>query len=276
MSAQEQVEKLAVELKGTLDLEDLESKIYLSLLRTGPITASALAKDLNIDRARMYRTVDKLVDRNIISTTLSSPKLCIAVEPQQALKIALERKESELKKIKQSGEAIVDKINSEIATNLGTSIPTLKIVQGRTNIYSDIGQLIEKSSGTVYIATTLEDISKMYHSIIPEKIKVCEKNGGKVRLLVEVEDPEMISFVKRFDATETKMCKLPSKGRIVVQKDKQMIMSDSNQTSSNSELDFSLSTNAKDMIKNLDNLCQLLWKSAKPLDKINSKKEKKK
>ena len=86
----------------------------------------------------------------------------------------------------------------------------------------------------------------------------------------------MISFVKRFDATETKMCKLPSKGRIVVQKDKQMIMSDSNQTSSNSELDFSLSTNAKDMIKNLDNLCQLLWKSAKPLDKINSKKEKKK
>jgi len=276
MSAQEQVEKLAVELKATLDLDDLESKIYLSLLRTGPITASALAKDLNIDRARMYRTVDKLVDRNIISTTLSSPKLCIAVEPQQALKIALERKESELKKIKKSGEAIVNKINNEIATNQGTNIPTLKIVQGRANIYSDIGQLIESSTSTVYIATTLEDISKMYHSIIPEKIKICEKNGGKVMLLVEVDDMEMISFVKRFGATETRICKLPSKGRIVVQKDKQMIMSDSNQTASNSETDFSLSTNAKDMISNLDNLCQLLWKSAKPLEMITAKKTKKK
>ncbi len=92
MSSQEQVEQLAAELKETLDLEELESKIYLSLLRTGPITASALAKDQNIDRARMYRTVDKLVDRNIISTTLSSPKLCIAVEPEKALKIELERK----------------------------------------------------------------------------------------------------------------------------------------------------------------------------------------
>jgi sugar-specific transcriptional regulator TrmB len=276
MSAQEQVEKLALELKETLDLDELESKIYLSLLRTGPITASALAKDLNIDRARMYRTVDKLVDRNIISTTLSSPKLCIAVEPEKALKIALEKKEEEIKKIKKSGEAIVDKINNEITTNQGTNIPTLRIVQGRTNIYTDIGQMIENCTETIYLATTLEDISKMYHSIIPEKIKICEKNGGKVLLLVDVDDPEMIEFVKRFNATETRVCKLPSKGRIAVEKDKQMIMSDSTQAASNSDTDFSLSTNAKDMISNIERLCGLVWKTGKPLETITSKKTKKK
>jgi len=276
MSAQEQVEKLAIELKETLDFDELESKIYLSLLRTGPITASALAKDLNIDRARMYRTVDKLVDRNIISTTLSSPKLCIAVEPEKALKLALEKKEEEIKKIKKSGEAIIDKINNEITTNQGTTIPTLRIIQGRVNIYSDIAQMIENCTDTVFIATTLEDISKMYHSMIPEKIKICEKNGGKVALLVEIENIEMISFVKRFNATETRVCRLPSKGRIAVLKDKQMIMSDSTQTASNSESDFSLSTNAKDMVNNIDNLCRLLWKSGKPLETVYAKKNKKK
>ena len=276
MSAQEQVEKLAIELKETLDFDELESKIYLSLLRTGPITASALAKDLNIDRARMYRTVDKLVDRNIISTTLSSPKLCIAVEPEKALRLALEKKEEEIKKIKKSGEAIIDKINSEISTNQGTNIPTLRIIQGRANIYSDIAQMIENCTDTVFIATTLEDISKMYHSMIPEKIKICEKNGGKVALLVEIENIEMISFVKRFNATETRVCRLPSKGRIVVLKEKQMIMSDSTQTASNSESDFSLSTNARDMVSNIDNLCRLLWKSGKPLETVCAKKNKKK
>jgi len=276
MSSLEQVEKIAIELKQTLDFDDLESKIYLSLLRTGPITASALAKDLNIDRARMYRTVDKLVDRSNISTTLSSPKLCIAVEPEKALKLALEKKEDEIRKIKKSGEEIVEKINSEITTNQGTNIPTLRIIQGRANIYSDISQMVENCTDTVYIATTLEDISKMYHSMIPEKIKICEKNGGKVALLVEIDDMEMISFVKRFNATETRVCKLPSKGRIAVHKDKQMIMSDSSQTSPNSESDFSLSTNAKDMISNMDNLCRLLWKSAKPLETFCLKKSKKK
>ncbi len=267
MLAQKQVEKLVIELQEILDFDELESKIYLTLLGTGPITASALAKDLNTDRARMYRYVDKLVDRNIISTTLSTPKLCAAVEPETALKLTLERKESEIMKIKKSGEAIVEKITSiRYCPNQETNIPTLRIIQGRANIYSDIAQMIENCFETIFIVTTLEDISKMYHSMIPEKIKICEKKGGKVMLLVEIDDMEMISFVKRFDATETRVCKLPSKGRIAVQKDKQLIMSDSSQTDSNSETDFSISTNSIDMISHIDNLCRLLWKSAKPLE----------
>jgi len=267
MPAQEKVEKLSIELQETLDFDDLESKIYLNLLRTGPITASELAKDLNIDRATMYRTIDKLVDRNIILTSLSNPKLCTAVEPENALKLGLEKKEEEIKKIKKSGKAIIEKITSiRYCPNQGTNIPTLRIVQGRANIYSDIGQMIENCFETVFIATTLEDISKMYHSMIPEKIKICKKKGGKVMLLVEIDDIKMISFVKRFNATEIRVCRLPSKGRIVVQKDKQMIMSDSTQTTSNSEADFSISTDAKDMVNNIDSLCRLLWKSAKPLE----------
>ena len=267
MPAQEKVEKLAIELQETLDFDDLESKIYLNLLRTGPITASELAKDLNIDRATMYRIIDKLVDRNIISTSLSNPKLCTAIEPENALKLGLEKKEEEIKKIKKSGKAIIEKITSiRYCPNQGTNIPTLRKVQGRANIYSDIGQMIENCFETVFIVTTLEDISKMYHSMIPEKIKICKKKGGKVMLLVEIDDIKMISFVKRFNATEIRVCRLPSKGRIAVQKDKQMIMSDSTQIASNSETDFSISTNAKDMVNNIDSLCRLLWKSAKPLE----------
>jgi len=267
MPAQEKVEKLTIELQETLDFDDLESKIYLNLLRTGPITASELAKDLNVDRATMYRIVDRLVDRNIILTSLSNPKLCTAIEPENALKLGLEKKEEEIKKIRKSSKAIIEKITSiRYCPNQGTNIPTLRIVQGRDNIYSDIGQMIENCFETVFIATTLEDISKMYHSMIPEKIKICKKKGGNVMLLVEIDDIKMISFVKRFNATEIRMCRLPSKGRIVVQKDKQMIMSDSTQTDSKSEADFSISTDAKDMVNNIDSLCRLLWTSAKPLE----------
>jgi sugar-specific transcriptional regulator TrmB len=268
MSALGQEEKLVINIKETLDLDELESKIYLGLLRSGPITASALAKNLDLDRATMYRVIEKLVDKNIIFTTLSSPRFCTAVEPRQALKTALEKKQAEIKKIKKSGKAIVEKINFEITSNKETTIPILRTVQGKSNIYTDIAQMIGNCTDTIYIATTHEDISKMYHSTIPEKIKICKKNGGKVMVLVEVDDMEMIPYVKRFNSTETRICKLPSKGRIAVQKDKQMIMSDSRQTTSDSETDFSISTNSKDMIDNIDNLCRLLWKSAKPLEMV--------
>jgi uncharacterized protein (DUF736 family) len=177
-------------------------------------------------------------------------------------------------RIKKEGEAIIEKINNEITTKQGTNVPTFRVVQGRGNIYADIAQLIENSSGTIYISTTLEDISRMYHSAIPEKITVCEKRGGKVRLLVELDDPTLISFVKRFNATETKICKLPSKGRMVVQKDKQMIMSDStaaSQMSANSESDFSLCTNSSEMINNIHSLCSLLWETAQPITSLDVK-----
>ena len=274
MSYQDQLSGIASELEEILDLDDLEAKVYLNLLRAGPITASALAKELDIDRARMYRTVDKLVSRNIISTTLSSPKLCIAADPQDALKIALRKKEDEVNRIKKDGETIIEKINSEITTKQGTNVPTFRVVQGRNNIYADIAQLIENSSDIVYISTTLEDISRMYHSAIPEKIMICEKKGGKVRLLVELDDPKLIPFVKRFNASETKICKLPSKGRMVVQKDKQMIMSDSataSQMSTNSESDFSLCTNSSEMVSNIHSLCSLLWETAQPLTTLDVK-----
>ncbi|MFQ5781751.1 MAG: TrmB family transcriptional regulator [Nitrosopumilus sp.] len=273
MSYQEQVTGIATELEEILDLDDLEAKVYLNLLRAGPITASALAKELDIDRARMYRTVDKLVSRNIISTTLSSPKLCIAVDPQDALKIALGKKEDEVNKIKKSGEAIIDKINNEITTNQVSGIPTFRVVQGRQNIYADIAQLIENTTDVIYIATTLDDVSRMYHSTIPEKIIICEKNGGKVRLLVDMTDPKLAPFVKRFNATETRIGKLPSKGRMVVQKDKKMIMSDSVVSSQNSgaDSDSSLCTNSAEMVDNIFTLCSFLWDSSKPLKTIDVK-----
>jgi hypothetical protein len=55
-----------------------------------------------------------------------------------------------------------------------------------------------------------------------------------------------------------------------------MIMSDSSQASSNSDTDFSLSTNAKDMINNIENLCRLLWKTSKPLETATKKTKKSK
>jgi len=275
MAFQDYVDSLKGELEEILDLDELEVKIYLNLLRTGPITASALAKELDVDRARTYRTVDKLVSRNILSTTLSIPKLCIPVAPKIALELALRKKEDEVKKIKKSGQGIIKKISSEITIVDGITVPTFRVVQGRANIYSDIAQIIENSTGPIYIVTTLEDISKMYHSTIPEKIASCEKKGGSVRLLVEIDDHQLVEFVKRFNATETRICKLPSKGRMIVQKDKQMILSDSaavSQISSNSELDFSLCTNSIEMTNNLNRLCELLWEAGEPLDTLDVKK----
>ena len=125
----------------------------------------------------------------------------------------------------------------------------------------------------MYIVTTLKDISKMYHTNIPEKIKICEKNGGEVRLLTEMNDYGLMSYIKRINATETKLAKLASKGRIVVSKDMQMIMSDAtlkDEENNNASSDFAFSTNSYEMVNNIFTLCTLLWKTSKPPKMIPS------
>ena len=57
MSYQDQISGIASELEMILDLEELEAKVYLNLLRMGPITASALAKELDIAPATSVNTL---------------------------------------------------------------------------------------------------------------------------------------------------------------------------------------------------------------------------
>jgi sugar-specific transcriptional regulator TrmB len=260
------IDSLGTQLSSILDLDELEANIYLNLLRIGPISASALAKEIDVERTKTYRTIERLLNQNIVTTTFSKPKLCVATKPEEVLKMIMQRKEDELKKLKMTKEDVIKKIKQTVPSKQLTNLPTFHIIQGRSNIYSKIGKLIEESDSIVYIVTTLKDISRMYHTSIIEKIKICESRGGEVRLLTELTDSHLLPFINRFGATETKFSKLHSKGRIIVEKYKQMIMSDATlkkMENHSVESDFAFSTNSYEMVNNIFTLCTLLWKNAK-------------
>lgn len=263
------IDSLSYQLSSILGLEEMEAQVYLNLLRIGPISASALAKEIDVERTKTYRTIEKLLNQNIVSTTFSKPKLCVAAKPEEVLKMILQRKEDDLKLLKDSKEEVVKKIKEMIPRNRLNSMPTFHIVQGRANIYSNISKLLENSTDDVYIVTTLKDISRMYHTSMPDKIKICEKNGGRVLLLTEINNENLLSFVKRFGATETRIGKVRSKGRMIVSKNKEMIMSDAAAKDNENlsiESDFAFSTNSNEMVNNIHTLCSLLWNNSKPLE----------
>lgn len=241
----------------------------------GPVTASSLAKEINIDRTKVYRTIDKLLNLKVVSTTFSKPKLCVANKPEDVIKNALQKKETQVNNIRDAKEHLVDRIKKTIPTNYTSNLPTFHITQGTSNIYSDIEKLIENAKDDVYIVTTLKDLSKMYHSSIPEKIKICEKNGGKIKLLTELNNYDFLSFISRFGATETRIGKLSSRGRIIVEKGKQMIMSDiiwNDSEQKNVVYDYAICTNSIEMVNNIFILCNLLWKNSKPINYKNRQK----
>ena len=279
--------ELILQLSTILDLETVEARIYLNLLRLGPVTASSLAKELDVDRTKTYRTIDKLLNMSIVSTTISNPKLCIATKPEEVLKIVLQKKQDEINRVEKIGKEVIKKINKIVPITDGHYVPTFRTVQGRANIYSHIEKLLEDSSGTIYIVTTTEDILRMYHTAIPEKIKECIGKGGTVRVLTDADDKKFLPLIDRLKPTETRLGKLPSKGRIIVEEGKQMVMSDVmnasdfvNTENSRSTIDsfslgadsdFALWTNSAEMVNNIFSLCKFLWRTSKPLKHLEAK-----
>ena len=263
------VEELTLKLSNILGMDDLEARIYLNLLRTGPITASALAKEISIDRAKTYRVIDKLSSNGIVSISFSSPKLCIAAEPGEVLSLALQKKEEEIDKIKTDGKKIIDKIKEISNKENKASIPTFRIIQGIENITSQIERILESNTDVFYLVTSIEDVSKLYHTSIPEKIKQTQKTKGVVRLIVDDASPKMLPFIKRFGANEVRIGKLPSKGRIVVSKScpvtGKLLMADSavrGMLHENIDSECALFTNSEEMTNNIYTLCSFIWKSA--------------
>jgi sugar-specific transcriptional regulator TrmB len=279
--------ELILQLSTILDLETVEARIYLNLLRLGPVTASSLAKELDVDRTKTYRTIDKLLNMSIVSTTISNPKLCIATKPEEVLKIVLQKKQDEINRVEKIGKEVIKRINKIVPITDGHYVPTFRTVQGRANIYSHIEKILEDSTGTIYIVTTTEDILRMYHTAIPEKIKECIGKGGTVRILTDADDKKFLPLIDRLKPTETRLGKLPSKGRIIVEEGKQMVMSDVMNASDfvntensrstvdsfslGADTDFALWTNSSEMVNNIFSLCKFLWRTSKPLQKLDVK-----
>ncbi|MFY9301107.1 MAG: helix-turn-helix domain-containing protein [Candidatus Nitrosotenuis sp.] len=247
-------------------LEEIDSKVYMGLLQTGPVSVGALSVKLDIDRGKTYRALNKLRNMGVVSTTFSNPTLCKAVPPTEALNAILGRKQDEIITMKNLSQKIIQDID-EVAKNIETQeLSSFTIIQGRSNIYSRIGKLFQKASGTVYIVAPSEDLMRMYHTTIPEKIQSLKEAGVSVRVLTELANEKETSFVSRLDPTEIRIGKLPSKSRIIVEENKQLIMSGalSGSMDLNEESDSVMHTNSAEMSCNMFSLCTLLWNKSSP------------
>ena len=260
-------EELITEL-SYFGLDKTDATMYLGLLRIGSLTVGKMSTKLDIDRGKAYRSLNKLRDMGLITTTFSNPTICESVAPAEALTAVIQKKEDEIVTMQKLSRKIAKDLKELNRPQKVSEASSISIIQGRSNIYSRIGKLIQESSKAIYIVTTAEDILRMYHTSIPEKINLCRKNGGKVHVLTDTTNENILPLLNRLKATETRVGKLPAKSRLVVEEGGQLIMSGSIKETMdlNDDTDSILYTNSQEMVNNMYSLCVHLWKKAKPVE----------
>ncbi len=258
-------------------LDEIDTSLYLTLLKTGSVTVGNLSLKLEVDRGKTYRSLNKLRSLGMVKTTFTNPTTCIEIKPDEALVTVLAKKETKIITMKKIADEIIKNQDTLIRTESVPESSTFSIIQGRVNIYTRIGKLIQDATDVVYLVTTLEDLMLMYHTAIPEKIKACLKKDGQIKLLTSVDSDELLPLVKRLEITEIRTGKLPSKGRMIIEKDKHVIMSGAMKESKNlnDETDSIMYTNSPDVVDNIYSLCTHLWAKSKPVDIMPKMKQNK-
>ena len=98
-----------------LGLSEYESRVYQSLLQTGPTTAKELSRTSDVPMGRIYDVLNSLETRSLVrSQTASRPKKYVAVEPETALDRLLTTKKEELEEKATQYESIVDELEEEL------------------------------------------------------------------------------------------------------------------------------------------------------------------
>ncbi len=264
-----------VEIKSCLSffgLDDADSNVYIHLLQQGPSSVGAVAGKIGMDRGKTYRSVNKLKNMGMVSTTFSNPIITKAVKPQDAFTQLIQQKEDEITTMQKLSRKLIQELDQITNSKEFQSPSTFSIIQGRNNIYARIGKLIQSSTKEVFLITTNEDLVHMYHTAIPEKISNCIMNGGRVRIITNKIDEQTLPLIKKLGTDEIRIGKLPSESRIITENKKQLIMSGSLKESRDPSdpSDSIMYTNSIEMVENMFSLSSHLWKKSKNIELVIS------
>ena len=257
-------------------LSKTDAKIYLTVLKTGSITAREISKILVIHRGLVYQSLGNLKNLSMIQTTFSNPTKCVAIIPDIALKNLVEKKKEEYISAKKLSGKIIYELNEIVNPIKPAQETVLSVIQGKYNVYSKIENILENAKKTIFIISPIEDIVKFYYTSIPEKIQNCSKRGIEVNLLTDLPSEKTLVILQKMGTKNIRYRKNLEKSRIVLEeKSRVLISNDLVEGLKNSDIESGLYTNSPDMGNNMTSLCSHLWNRAIPVEHVKMKKTEK-
>jgi len=208
MSADDQTFRILTEL----DLSEYETRAYLSVLEGGVMVARDISDRASIPYAKVYQTLNELIEKQLIVGDEGRPKKFRARAPRDAIMDRLEFMEKTWKEKHRQRRSHLEQLLPELEGLFQSSDVSIEEEQGvwnisgSTNISSRLIKLINRTSKTILIITgdypVLQDnFLKLFKDTTPavltlitnKKIKaqqfaevyVCEKVGSALTIIFD-------------------------------------------------------------------------------------------
>jgi sugar-specific transcriptional regulator TrmB len=156
-------------------LSNEESQIYLDLVEKKVSTALKLSRHSGISRTKVYRILDKLIEKELVTQQLDSSGFKFVANDPSQIELLLSKKESELISLRNSLPQIIDLLKSKS----GTGVPGSKIFyyQGQRglsqinwNLLNAKGEFLSYEISTAEAYLPVAEAEKLRQALVDKKI----------------------------------------------------------------------------------------------------------
>jgi sugar-specific transcriptional regulator TrmB len=166
-----------------LGLTEYECRLYLALVKMGPVKASEVSFFGQVPRTKAYGAISDLQQKGLVKVVPGKPEIYEAASPTEVLapivkKMALEINESQLII---EDLALAYESNKYVKRDTKMSEESWHL-QGRQVIYSKLNEVISEASKSVNYSTSAIGLVRAYKAHA-EAFERAKKQGATVRLL---------------------------------------------------------------------------------------------
>lgn len=250
-----------IETLKSFDLNDYESKTYCTLVFLGSSKVSKIAEESSVPQPKVYETLARLVEKNLVEMLDEKPKKYRAVLPQVALNNILEEEEIKLKNLKSKVNFIsnyLKPMKDEVVDGVWTQ-------QGEkwTEFFGKVSAMLERCEKYAYVITSNFSCTNQ----MAKAIKSCKRKGVEIRI-ISIKDIDDTS-VQRYKWFAKNGCKIRIfrtniHPRIIVVDGKELLIRiDKNSENENKFLFTSVWSKEKSLVNVIDSYMKNLWTNSK-------------
>jgi len=186
-----------------LDLSEIEAKLYLRLLQSGPTNVRDLAQTIDIKRTTAYFYIDQLVEKGLIMKIVRGSKKLLAANEPDNLESLVEKKVTSAKVIQRNLPTILDTLKSSLPEKTAIENAEIKYYKGLQGVKKIYEHAIKANEIRSYVK--LEETGGIFQNNIDFFTQAFNKNKNLIireilynSPLSKEQAPKLLSKNKRY------------------------------------------------------------------------------
>src|SRR5690349_9748847 len=167
-----------------LEISATEARIFLFLSRTGPCSASDIARGTKVPRSDTYRHIGSLLARGLLTSTFTKPQKYTALSFEDAIDLLVKTKYETLSAILQRKRELQSKLTAICRANprLDEQSNEFQVLEDKEVIHSKIKKMFVEAESTVLAKIGKRTMINFYHAEICDEMISLEKHNVAVKI----------------------------------------------------------------------------------------------